>query len=134
MGNSDPAEISSEKYKRVQERERGMQKAGTQRIPAGLIVLDAIGTVLVGLGLAERFAQINLVPASLQFENFDILMIGCGALFMIPMLFHVIGRARREQGQVFPFDFRKQEWVNARISALIPVRNAERGYDFADPD
>ena len=60
------------------------------KIPPLYIALDAIGCVLAGVGMAEYFAQVNVVPASLQFENFDIAMIVVGVILVIPMLMFIV--------------------------------------------
>jgi len=59
-----------------------------------------VGVILLGLGLSEWFAGTNLVPASLQFENYYIVMVLFGGLLMLPalgfMLKIALGRETRE--------------------------------------
>ena len=77
-----------------------MQKSGKLKIPVQLLVLDALGALLLGLGLAEWFAGTGLVPEALRFENYDIAMVVCGALLMLPLIAFVVrsalGRTPRE--------------------------------------
>ena len=56
-----------------------------------LIVLDAIGAILLGLGIAELFANTNLVPKSLQFENYAMVMIIFGIAMMLPIITYMLG-------------------------------------------
>ena len=68
-----------------------MSKAKKLRIPMRLIVLDAIGAILLGLGIAELFANTNLVPKSLQFENYAMVMIIFGIAMMLPIITYMLG-------------------------------------------
>lgn len=63
--------------------------------PILILVLDAIGALLLGLGLAQRFAGIELLPTAWQHPRLDLLLIGLGLALMLPMLFSVLRRARR---------------------------------------
>ena len=64
--------------------------------PVFLVLLDAVGAMLVGIGAAERFAETHLVPAPLRFENYDLVMMVIGGFLMVPILFGIIGNARRK--------------------------------------
>ena len=63
------------------------------QIPAVLIAADAMGAILLGLGLAEHFANTNLVPASLQFQYYAFVMIAAGVVLMLPFLTYIIKTA-----------------------------------------
>ena len=65
--------------------------------PVNLLVLDFIGSILIGLGLAEWFADTNLVPASLQFEHYPIVMIVIGVLFILPFTLFFVRKAKNKQ-------------------------------------
>ena len=65
--------------------------------PINLLILDFIGSILLGLGLAEWFADTNLVPEALQFENYPIFLIVIGALFILPFTLFFIRKARNKQ-------------------------------------
>ena len=77
-----------------------MKEKCALKIPLHLLLLDFIGAALLGLGLAEWFANTGLVPESLRFENYYIVMVIAGGLLMLPVLLHFIklagsaGRAR----------------------------------------
>jgi hypothetical protein len=68
----------------------------TLPIPVHLLVLDMLGVALVGLGLFELLGgQESVLPAFVADPLMPWVMIAGGALFMLPMLAHVIGMARR---------------------------------------
>lgn len=65
-------------------------------IPIHLLVLDMLGVALVGFGLFELLGgQDSLLPAFMADPVMPWVMIASGALFMLPMVAHVIGMARR---------------------------------------
>ena len=65
-------------------------------IPIHLLVLDMVGVALVGLGLFELLGERDsLLPAFMADPAMPWVMIASGVLFMLPMLAHVIGMARR---------------------------------------
>ena len=65
-------------------------------IPVHLLLLDMLGVALVGLGLFELFGgQDSVLPAFMADPLMPWVMIASGVLFMLPMLAHVIGLARR---------------------------------------
>lgn len=59
-------------------------------IPLKLIVMDAIGAVLLGLGVAELFANTNLVPTAWRFENYALIMIIFGIALMLPIITYML--------------------------------------------
>ena len=73
-----------------------MQEKIPMFFPPVLLVLDIIGTVLLGLGLAKHFANIDVIPASWRFENHGPVLIGIGAALMLPIMAHVIKKAKNE--------------------------------------
>jgi len=64
------------------------------KIPLHLLLLDFVGAALLGLGLAEWFANTGLVPESIRFENYYIVMVIVGGLLMLPVLLHFMKVAR----------------------------------------
>jgi len=60
------------------------------KIPFRLIVLDAVGAILLGLGVAELFANTNLVPGFLRVENYALFMIIFGVAMMLPMVTYIM--------------------------------------------
>lgn len=58
------------------------------------IILEIVGTTVAGLGIAEVFANTNLVPAQFQFENYGWLMIIGGFLLNIPHVHGLIKHAK----------------------------------------
>ncbi len=64
------------------------------KIPLGLLVLDGLGTLLIGLGLAKMFANIDIVPASLQFDQHGWSLIILGGLLMLPFMFNIFAQIR----------------------------------------
>lgn len=71
-----------------------MKEQCALKIPLHLLVLDFVGAALLALGLAEWFANTGLVPESLRFENYYIVMVIVGGLLMLPVLFHFMKLAR----------------------------------------
>lgn len=72
-----------------------MTSGQTARVPISLLVLDVLGAILAGIGVADGFAQANLVPEGLRFPNYPWVLIVCGALLMAPLGAHMVRRARR---------------------------------------
>lgn len=62
------------------------------KIPLALVALDALGAVLLGLGVAKYFANIDILPVSFQVENYGVILMFIGGLFMLPMLSYVFGK------------------------------------------
>ena len=52
----------------------------------GIVVLDAIGALLLGLGLAKKFAGLDILPASLLLDDTGMTFVIVGILLMLPML------------------------------------------------
>jgi hypothetical protein len=71
-------------------------KQQTLPIPVHLLLLDMLGVALVGFGLFELLGgQDSVLPAFMADPLMPWVMIGSGFLFMLPMVAHVIGMARR---------------------------------------
>ena len=78
-----------------------MQNNNELFIPPKLLILDAIGMVLLGLGLAKYFADIDVIPANLRFDNYDVAFIVAGITMALPALIHAINKSikrNRNQG------------------------------------
>ncbi|MHB8535673.1 MAG: DUF1418 family protein [Sulfuricaulis sp.] len=71
-----------------------MPEKNSMFFPPVLLILDIIGTVLLGLGLAKHFAHIDVIPATLRFENYGPVLIGVGAALMLPIMVHIVNRAK----------------------------------------
>jgi len=80
---------------RIHVKSRGfdLKENNAFNIPVHLLVLDFIGAILLGIGLAEWFADTDLVPLGYQFENYYIVMVICGGLFMLPVMIHIVKTA-----------------------------------------
>ncbi|MDH3515096.1 MAG: DUF1418 family protein [Gammaproteobacteria bacterium] len=70
-----------------------MPKKHSMTLPPMLLILDVIGGVLLGLGLAKLFADVDILPASWRFENYEYVMIGVGAALILPLIVHVVKQA-----------------------------------------
>lgn len=66
-------------------------------IPLRLIIMDAIGAVLLGVGVAELFADTNLIPESWRFENYALVMIILGIALMLPIITYMLS-GRKSSG------------------------------------
>lgn len=66
-------------------------------VPLRLIIMDAIGAVLLGVGVAELFANTNLVPQSWRFENYAMVMIILGIALMLPIVTYMLS-GRKSSG------------------------------------
>ena len=64
-----------------------MQDKKPTLLSPALILLDIIGTVLLGLGLAKYFANIDVIPESMRFENYAPILIGMFFFGAVQMLF-----------------------------------------------
>lgn len=60
------------------------------KIPISLLVLDFIGTFLFAIGVIDLVSETKIVPESFQFNNYEIVMIVCGVLLVIPFMSHII--------------------------------------------
>lgn len=67
-------------------------------IPPYYLFLDVIGAILIGVGLARYFGQVDIIPAAMRFENYDVYFLVSGFLLMLPAIFHLIGKAGLKQG------------------------------------
>lgn len=63
-------------------------------IPPVLIVLDSIGAGLLALGFAKRFANVDVLPQSVLFENYANNFMIIGAVMMLPAIIHIIEKVR----------------------------------------
>lgn len=71
-----------------------MENKNTFFIPLPLIVLDSIGAILLALGFAKRFANVDILPANLLFENYATHFMIVGVLLMLPAIFNIFGKIR----------------------------------------
>lgn len=74
-----------------------MVERKSSTIPINLLVLDGIGAVLVGIGLAKQFANVDVLPAFLRLEGYALGLIIGGVILMLPLIFHILGRAKPQQ-------------------------------------
>lgn len=58
------------------------------------LALDSVGGILAALGIAAKFAHVEILPPSLRFENYEWVLIGGGVMLMLPMVFYLLGRTR----------------------------------------
>ncbi|KRT54170.1 DUF1418 family protein [endosymbiont of Ridgeia piscesae] len=63
------------------------------KLPPQLLLLDMLGAILMGVGLADWLANTSLVPESMRFENYDIVMVVVGGLMMLPPLIYIVRTA-----------------------------------------
>ncbi len=59
-------------------------------IPVSLLILDFIGTILFAIGVIDLVSELRIVPETLQFKNYEIVMIVCGVLLIFPFIRHII--------------------------------------------
>lgn len=69
------------------------------KFPLGLLVFDGIGTMLVGLGLAKMFADVDIIPANLLFDEKGWTLIIVGGLLMLPFMFSFFSQFRSKAEQ-----------------------------------
>jgi hypothetical protein len=74
-----------------------MNKQKQPFLPLGLILLDAVGMVLVGLGVAKSPGGVDIIPEVLRFENYGPTFIVVGVALMIPLVLHILRRARQKR-------------------------------------
>lgn len=74
-----------------------MSESKKLSIPIKLIVLDAVGAVLLGLGVAELFADTNLVPQAWRFENYAMVMVIFGIALMLPIITYMLSGRRKNR-------------------------------------
>jgi len=67
-----------------------MNETRKLRIPLKLLALDMIGTLLFAVGLADLFANTQLVPEALRFEGYAVVLIVVGVSLMAPLVVHVV--------------------------------------------
>jgi hypothetical protein len=73
-----------------------MEKKEAVKIPFNLVVLDFFGTALLGLGVAKKFAGLNFLPLSMQFENDAVVFIILGILCMLPFIIYLLSKIREQ--------------------------------------
>lgn len=67
-----------------------------------LLLLDGVGATLFALGLAKKVAGIDILPATLQFDDTGWVMIILGVLLMLPFMLNFLGQIRdRTEGKQF---------------------------------
>ncbi|MEW6133602.1 MAG: hypothetical protein AB1591_10635 [Pseudomonadota bacterium] len=54
-------------------------------------------TLMAGLGLAKLFAEVDVIPVQLRFENYGIVFVVVGFALTVPALFHIIKTARAKK-------------------------------------
>ncbi|WP_049722729.1 DUF1418 family protein [Gilvimarinus polysaccharolyticus] len=64
------------------------------KLPLHLLILDMIGCLFIGLGMTMHFADVDLLPANLRFENDGIVYILIGVACMIPAIIFMINGLR----------------------------------------
>ncbi|MCJ8170156.1 hypothetical protein [Atopomonas sediminilitoris] len=65
------------------------------RLPWFWLFVDLLGTVAVGLGLAEWFAEVNVVPEPLRIEYLGPVLVGAGLLLMLPALWLMLAQLHK---------------------------------------
>lgn len=58
------------------------------------LVLDSAGGIAAALGLAAKFAHVEVLPPAFRFANYEWVLIGGGVLLMMPMVFYLLRRTR----------------------------------------
>lgn len=59
-------------------------------IPITLLLLDLVGLAIVGLGIAEQIGRIQMVPAALHFDSVGLVIMLCGLLCMMPLVWKLL--------------------------------------------
>lgn len=72
-----------------------MLKKNPMTFPPILLLLDVIGTVLLGLGLAKYFGNVDVLPLSWRFDNYESVLIGAGAALTLPLMAYMVKQAMR---------------------------------------
>jgi multisubunit Na+/H+ antiporter MnhG subunit len=62
----------------------------------GLLLLDLVGTILFGLGVVKKFSGLDTLPKSLQFDNYELVLIVFGIFLMLPYVLNMFARARQK--------------------------------------
>jgi len=73
-----------------------VEKKEAVKIPFNLVALDFFGTALLALGLAKKFAGLNFLPSSMQFENDSLVFIAIGILCMLPLIIYLFSKIREQ--------------------------------------
>lgn len=68
-----------------------MDTTGKMPIPIPLMIIDMVGTVLLGIGLIEWLDIYSIVPESMRFENYEVLLMVVGGLLaFVPMTVYLV--------------------------------------------
>lgn len=59
-----------------------------------LLILDFIGTALIALGLAEITGLLHVIPQSIQFEHYAMVLIVFGLILMVPFAIDIVKQLR----------------------------------------
>jgi hypothetical protein len=73
-----------------------MSKKNPLPFPLSLLLLDFIGALLFALGLVESSNPGSLWPTDWAFPGFTWLCFILGGLLMLPMVLHMVGKARQQ--------------------------------------
>jgi hypothetical protein len=68
-------------------------------IPVNLMLLDLIGTLLLALGIIETVAPGQAWPTAWVFSGLNLAFIVTGVLLMLPLVLHLITKARQPGAQ-----------------------------------
>jgi hypothetical protein len=71
-----------------------MSNKPTLQLPLSFIFFDVIGFAALGLGLAKLFGGIDIIPLSMQFENYGLALVLLGVLMMMPMMSYIFNFVR----------------------------------------
>ena len=79
-----------------------MDKNAGFKIRFDLLLLDGLGCALFALGMAKKFANVDILPPALQFDETGWVMIALGFLLMLPFTLNFLGQIRkRTEGERF---------------------------------
>lgn len=67
-----------------------MEEHYGDKIPLYILILNFTGTLSVALGLAEWLTDIPILPLSMQFSNYQAILIIAGILLSLPLLIFVM--------------------------------------------
>lgn len=71
-----------------------MEEKKVAFIPPKLLALDFIGALLAAVGVAKHFAHIDILPIPIAYENYGLVLIAVGVALMLPLVLHILNRAR----------------------------------------
>ncbi len=73
-----------------------MTKSTSFSIPPGLLILDLIGALMAALGIVETTDAGIMLPQQFAFPFYNWVFIIVGALLMLPMVLHMVARAKQQ--------------------------------------